>query len=327
MPCPICSHEALEPSFRVAFPSYGAGNRVAWDLKATPDVPHWIISRCPACGVQTPDPRPTAADIIRFYADQAQPSSWEVEHYVDVRPDQAAGWHAFAERLTRLAGGPGRLLEVGCAAGHLLSAAIHCGWDVMGVEPAPKFSDAAKRRGLPVHAGTLATMPAQKPFDMIVMIDVLEHLVDPVAELALCRQLLGPEGLVVVATCDIGSLAARHYGLKWRQIVISHTFYWTQDSLRIALDRSGFEPIGMSSMRYWDPDPALQRRRRAREMVKLLFRKTLLWTWMPLAKRVRQLRTAQSRLTRGRFDFDWLESKVGDQAVAADVALVVGRVR
>lgn len=178
-----------------------------------------------------------------------------------------------------------------------------------------------------MHDGALATIPAQAPFDLVVIPDVLEHLADPVAELQRCRRALRPGGMVVIATCDIGSLAARYHGLNWRQIVVGHTFYWTEKSLRIALNRAGFGTEMMSSVRYWDPDPKLLRRRRRREFVKLLGRMTLLRTWMPLALRFPRLQDAQARLTCGRFDFAWLDSKVGNQAVMSDVALVVGRAR
>jgi SAM-dependent methyltransferase len=220
------------------------------------------------------------------------------------------------------------MLEVGCAAGHLLSGAIEHGWDVMGVEASPKFSTEVKRRGLPVHDGVLATLPdGQRLYDLVVMTDVLEHLREPVADLALCRDLLEPGGLLVVATCDIGSFAARYYGLRWRQLVISHTYYWTNASLRIALDRAGFDTVVVSSMRYWDPDPTLERRRWVRELFKLFGRKALQIGWMPLASRSRTLREAHGKLTRGRLDFGRLQHKVGDQASMADVVLVVGRRR
>jgi SAM-dependent methyltransferase len=220
------------------------------------------------------------------------------------------------------------MLEVGCAAGHLLAGAVEHGWEVMGVEASPKFSAEVKRRGLPVHAGVLATLPPEEGgYDLVVMTDVLEHLRDPVADLRLCHARLKPGGILVLATCDIGSFAARYYGLRWRQLVISHTFYWTKPSLRIALDRAGFDALDISSMRYWDPDPRLERTRWLREFTKMSARKILQLSWMRLAQNSAALRGAQDRLTRGRLDYDRLEHKVGDQAVMADVTLIVGRSR
>ena len=328
MPCPICGAQGVEPRFRVAFPDRALDGRHAWPLREEPDVAHWTIAGCRSCGVHFADPMPSDDEIVRFYAEQAEPNEWEMAHYIHVRPEEVAAWNAFAERLTRLHGRPGRMLEVGCAAGHLLSGAIAQGWDVMGVEASPKFSTEVKRRGLPVHDGVLATLPeGQGPYDLVAMTDVLEHLRDPVADLARCGELLKPGGLLVVATCVIGSLAARYYGMRWRQLVISHTYYWTKASLRTALDRAGFDTVDASSMSYWDPDPTLERRRWRREFVKMFVRKALQIGWMPLARRSTKLRDAHGKLTHGRLDFGRLQHKVGDQASMADVALVVGRRR
>jgi SAM-dependent methyltransferase len=324
--CPICLGGPPEPRFRVAFPAPGPAGRQVWPLREEPGVPHWVIAHCPSCGVRFPDPLPTSAEIQDFYARQQQPSDWELEHYVNIRDESVATWADTAEKLTRLNGGPGRALEVGCAAGHLLQGLVQHRWDVLGVEASPKFSAEVKRRGLPVHEGVLATLPPQAaPFDVVAMFDVLEHLQDPVADLVLSRRLLRPDGRLVLATCDIGSFAARWYGLAWRHLLISHTFYWTRRALEAALGRAGFEVVDVSSVRYWDPEPARERRELAAELGKLGARKTLQRTWMPLARRSARLRDAQARLTRGRLDFPRLEHKVGDQAAVSDVILVVAR--
>ncbi len=328
MPCPICSAPRTRPRFRVAFPDPAPNLRRTWGLHDTPDVPCWTIAGCASCGVHFADPVPSPEDVRRFYSDQLDPSPWEMEHYVDVRHESVVAWEEFAGRLTRLNGGPGRLLEVGCAAGHLLAGAVQHGWEAFGIEASPKFSQIAQRRGLEVHEGVLATVPSDPAsYDLVVMTDVLEHLSDPIADLKLCHRLLRPDGLIVIATCNIGSLAARYYGLRWRQLVISHTFYWTKRSLGVALAKAGFDTVALSSMRYWDPDPRLERRRWRRELIKLLARKALQVSWMPLASRSQTLRDAHATLTRGRLDFEKLRHKVGDQAVMADVTLVVGKRR
>jgi len=89
----------------------------------------------------------------------------------------------------------------------------------------------------------------------------------------------------------------------------------------------GFDTVVVSSMRYWDPDPTLERRRWVRELFKLFGRKALQIDWMPLASRSRALRDAHGKLTHGRLAFGRLQHKVGDQASMAEVVLVVGRRR
>jgi len=326
--CPVCSSAQLSGAFHVAFPQPGPESRVVWASDERPNAPAWSFDRCAECGLCFANPPPTRKLVESYYFDQEAPSGWELVHYVAATTDRVAYWNEFADRLTRLVGKPGRLLEVGPAAGHLLRAAEDQGWAVTGVEASPKFARIVERSGLEVHQGVLETFDAGgAPFDAIVLIDVLEHLVDPVADLRRCRNMLASDGRIVVATCDIGSFAARYYGRKWRQYVISHTFYWTRRSLALAFERAGLEVLNVSSVRWWDPDPRRERRQRVREWGKFAARKTLQKTWMPAIRRSPLLVRLQRALSRGRLDLAALEHKVGDQAVMADVVLMVGRRR
>ena len=130
---------------------------------------------------------------------------------------------------------------------------------------------------------------------------------------------------MVVATCDIGSLAARYYGLKWRMLIPSHTFYWTRRSLRLAMEKAGLTVTDTGGFRWWDPALANRQLQWAIEFGKLVARAGLQKTWMPVLKRSGLLQEAQLQLTRGRLPAAQLEHKVGTQAVMSDVTLVVGQ--
>lgn len=324
--CRICGSERLAPRFHVAFPHPAADGRVAWPIDPEPAVAHWSFSGCTECGVVFANPMPSDEDVRAFYTDSYEPNAWEQIHYVQERPDTVRHWSSFAEKLTRLNGGPGRLLEIGPAAGHLLRAARGQGWTVLGVEATPKFANVLRRRELPVHQGVIATLGDTDPFDLVAMIDVLEHLVDPIGDLRRCAARLRPGGRVVVATCDIGSLAAHYYSLKWRMLIPSHTFYWTKRSLRLAMKKAGLIVTDIGGFAWWDPAPANRRLQWAIEFGKLVARAGLQKTWMPVLRRSRLLQESQTQLTRGWLPPAQLEHKVGRQAVMSDVTLVVGQI-
>ena len=242
--CPVCRSTDFTPLFLAPFPDYADDGRRAYELGTEPPVPTWRIVRCNGCTAAYPNPYPAAADVSEYYATAVEPNEFELEYYIEVSQHERDHWAGFARRLDALKSNPGKLLEIGCAAGWLLAGAREAGWETYGLEASPKFANYARDKlGLTVQTGTLedcrdgrASLVARAaPFDIIVMTDVIEHLHDPVKDLGTIRGLLAPDGVLVLATLDSLSLSARRYGLAWRQIVVSHIVYWTRPSIRRAL--------------------------------------------------------------------------------------------
>jgi SAM-dependent methyltransferase len=82
--------------------------------------------------------------------------------------------------------------------------------------------------------------------DAVVLLDVLEHVVDPVAALRRLRPILDEEGLLVVATIDIAGLHARLRGERWPWLIRPHLHYFTPATLRSILETAGFRMVEWS---------------------------------------------------------------------------------
>ena len=127
----------------------------------------------------------------------------------------------------------GRLLELGCAYGFfLMEAARH--FEAAGIELAAEAAAHGRRAGLNVLQGTAdeAKLRQIGPADVIVLLDVIEHLPDPRETLALCRRHLNPGGIIVITTGDFGSLAARLTGTRWRLMTPpQHLWFFTRQSM------------------------------------------------------------------------------------------------
>jgi len=98
------------------------------------------------------------------------------------------------------------------------------------------------------------------PYDVATIVDVIEHVDDPVGVRTLTSEILTPKGIVVVVTPDVDSVAARLLGWRWWHYRIAHIGYFGRKTLAIALRRAGFEGIGVTRPAWFFPGTYLAKR-------------------------------------------------------------------
>ena len=119
----------------------------------------------------------------------------------------------------------GRVLDVGCNAGDLLTLFRRRGRSVAGIEPSAGPAEFARReRHIPVWTGTLDVLPEEEKFDLITMTHVLEHVDAPAAFLARARAALAPGGLVLVEVPNVRDPLVRIWGRHYRPLCLGITF-------------------------------------------------------------------------------------------------------
>jgi 2-polyprenyl-3-methyl-5-hydroxy-6-metoxy-1,4-benzoquinol methylase len=109
-----------------------------------------------------------------------------------------------------------RVLDVGCATGYLAAELTAAGCAVVGFERDPESAATAEAHCEQVIVGDYES-PADRaaiggPFDVILMGDLLEHLVDPWEALRSTRSLLAQTGFVVVSIPNVAAWPVR-FGL------------------------------------------------------------------------------------------------------------------
>ncbi len=103
-----------------------------------------------------------------------------------------------------------RLLDIGCGGGLLSEPMTRLGFSVMGVDASDRnigtASVHAEAGGLAIdyRASTAEALEAagEGPFDVILNMEVIEHVADPAEFLRTCARLLAPGGLMIVATLN-----------------------------------------------------------------------------------------------------------------------------
>lgn len=239
--------------------SCGAELRVADALAYTKD--GYEIVRCPTCGLLFRATMPAPAELGAIYGDayfSAPSDDGEIgaTGYLDYVADEELHRVNARKRLDQLRrhAPPGRLLDVGCAAGFFLDEARRAGWEPHGIELAPSMATWAQERlGLPVERMPFGDAELEPhTYDAITMWDYIEHSVDPAADLKRCHLLLKPGGALLLSTGDVGSLAARLSGSRWHLLTPRHHNYFFQPvTLRRMLERSRLNVVSVSHPAGW----------------------------------------------------------------------------
>ncbi len=217
---------------------------------------------CPACDYLFVDPFPGYGVY-----DEAYYSGKGADPYVDYESefrDYRATWRILElDDLWRLASShmeasfpPGEVswLDFGCGAGGLIKYLRDRGthehqgrtWTIKASghdvgSYAEKLSK-EPRFTMRSHA-ELAAMPAAS-FDIISLIEVVEHVEFPDPVFALVARLLKPGGLLLVTTGNIASAVARREGLGYGFILPEvHVGYFTPTALERIYSRHGLSPV------------------------------------------------------------------------------------
>lgn len=192
------------------------------------------IRCCAGCGMVQQDPAVPAETLARQYAlfsNYTQFSGGEPPLLASTR------------RMLDLAAGisPGRVYEIGAAAGAALWHFRKAGWTVGGCDPSAKaVAQAWDFNGVRLEVGDEeAALPLVAGADLITLSHVLEHLEDPRASLARIRRALAPSGMLMFEVPCLAAPEANPPGL----FTLEHLNYFSETSLAALLARAGFEVV------------------------------------------------------------------------------------
>ena len=135
-----------------------------------------------------------------------------------------------------------RVLDVGAGSGHLARSLKRRlpGIEILCVEESESLRNQLGRQDLAVEA-KLDSIPSKRSFDAVLLIEVIEHVPDPVGFLEHLRRHLDLEGRIFLTTpCGElwnGSRTANAYDTP------EHVQFFTEKSLRLAVKKAGFRDI------------------------------------------------------------------------------------
>lgn len=150
-----------------------------------------------------------------------------------------------------------RLLDIGCGGGLLSEPMARLGAEVVGADAAERNIPVARlhaeQSGLEIDyrfTSAEALAEAGEQFDVVLNMEVVEHVSDPLAYLSACRQLLRPGGLHICSTINRNAksfamaIVGAEYVMRW---LPKGTHEWskfiTPDELYDLMRKAGLEPV------------------------------------------------------------------------------------
>jgi len=231
--CPVCSSTSFDIVYKDVMDNL-------YDLPGRFD----FVS-CKNCGQLYLNPRPTKEFISIYY-----PANYE--SFVFKKLDEVSKLKRISInyglykrcRLVLTYRSHGRLLDIGCGSGQFLDAMRkRPGWSVAGIDTSPIAVSAARELlGLEVYRSDIDSAPfPPASFDVVTMWDVFEHLYDPLHALETIRNLLKPDGVLIIRTPSLDSWDAALFGRCWAGLdPPRHLAVFSRSTLYRVLQRGGF---------------------------------------------------------------------------------------
>jgi 2-polyprenyl-6-hydroxyphenyl methylase/3-demethylubiquinone-9 3-methyltransferase len=179
-----------------------------------------------------------------------------------IRDQAAAHFDRDAKKLDSLKGL--RILDIGCGGGILSEPLARLGAEVVGADPAEKNIAVARahaeEQGVVVdYRATTAEALAEagEQFDIVLAMEVVEHVVDVAEFVSVCASMVKPGGLMIAATLNRTlksfalAIVGAEYVLRW---LPRGTHQWdkfvTPQELEHAFEDSGLDVIGERGVIY-----------------------------------------------------------------------------
>ncbi|QYK41821.1 MAG: bifunctional 2-polyprenyl-6-hydroxyphenol methylase/3-demethylubiquinol 3-O-methyltransferase UbiG [Paracoccaceae bacterium] len=155
-----------------------------------------------------------------------------------------------------------RILDIGCGGGLLSEPMARLGADVVGADAAARNIPVAKlhaeQSGLAIdyrHTTAEDMAAAGERFDVVLNMEVVEHVADPLAYLTACQELMKDHGLMICSTLNrnpksyLFAIVGAEHVMRW---LPKGTHEWkkfiTPDELYGLIRKAGLTPVDRKGM-------------------------------------------------------------------------------
>ncbi|MBM3251601.1 MAG: class I SAM-dependent methyltransferase [Candidatus Omnitrophica bacterium] len=230
--CPLCKGEPLTPALSdVRDLEYGMDGK-------------FNFYGCPACNLLVLLPLPSLEDLKNAY-----PDDYHGFHTSETRVISYLYRLLYFFRLgeyKQLIGEKGNLLDIGCADAYYFDLLKQRFPKInpYGIELKDEIAEKGRKKGRNITTGTIDNFVSGIKFDLIIMNNLIEHVLDPVKELERAKSFLKPEGYIVIETPNKDSWDYILMKKFWGGLhAPRHTYIFSTSSLNDLVSKSGFKLV------------------------------------------------------------------------------------
>jgi len=138
----------------------------------------------------------------------------------------------------------GRILDIGCGRGLMLSEFKRKGWECYGVEQSEQSAERAKEslgNNILIQPDLKSCHFQSDHFDVITLWHVFEHLSNPLENLSEIKRILKPNGTVIIEVPNFGSWQAHIKRERWLYLEAPrHLYHYSKKGLENVVESQGF---------------------------------------------------------------------------------------
>lgn len=224
---------------KIICPLCGSDTRL-WGKKGS-----FNLHECVSCSLVFVNPLPNPLSVYnQDYFSGANGGFGYVDYDADKEP-MVPTFNKYLDLLARYGKASGKIFDIGAATGFFLKIAKNRGYSVSGVEMSQYAASIASEAGIEVSSGDMMSMSIKpEEFDVVTMLDVLEHMTEPFKEISEVRRILKPGGLLLVNTPNGQSLLSKILKTRWHLVLPpEHLFYFSPKNLALFLEKNGFDVV------------------------------------------------------------------------------------
>lgn len=151
----------------------------------------------------------------------------------------------YADKMSRFMV-PGKILDIGAAAGFILKGFENKGWQGTGIEPNKSMAEYGNNIvGVNIKKGSFECVRLEDKFDLIILVQVIAHLYNLNSSIKKIYDSLNPGGYLLIETWNKDSLSAKLFGKNWHEFSPPGTLnYFSKKTLNELVAQNNFSLVG-----------------------------------------------------------------------------------